>query len=127
MSASRSWVSVGFMPGVGLVEQEHLRLGADRAGDLEPPLVAVGEVARRAIGLPGEPEELEQRERLLVQLALATPEPRARDDGPEQRAGHVPLDGDLDVVEHRQVAEQPDVLERPGDAEAGDLVARPSR
>ncbi len=43
---------------------------------------------------------------------------------PDQRARGPALEPDLDVVDDRQVAEQPDVLERPGDPEPGHPVGR---
>src|SRR4051794_1155877 len=50
--------------GVGLVEQQHLRPGADRPRDLQPALVAVRQAAGGPVREPGEPEQLEQVEGL---------------------------------------------------------------
>ena len=43
-----------------LVEQEQLRVGGQRPGDLQPPLVAVGQVAGEVLGRAGQPDEVEQ-------------------------------------------------------------------
>jgi hypothetical protein len=54
----------------GLVEQEQPRSERERAGHLEPPLVAVGQVARQLAGASPEPHVLEQVEALVARLAL---------------------------------------------------------
>ena len=109
---------------VRLVEQQDLGLDADRARDLEPTLVAVRQVAGRAVALVGESEQLEQ----LQGLDRPAPVSRRRNDGLDRSAPRVDglgraLERDLDVVEHRQLAEQPDVLERPADAQPRDVEA----
>ena len=58
--------------GGGLVEREQLGLGRERAGDLEPPLVAVGEMLGEIVGALGDADVLEQ----LVGRASRSPPPR---------------------------------------------------
>ena len=48
-----------------LVEQQHLGLEAERHGDLDQALAAIGQLAHRPQRLVGDAEPLEQRERLL--------------------------------------------------------------
>ena len=110
---------------VGLVEQQDLRLDADRPRDLEPTLVAVRQVAGRR-GRAGRRARTARAAPWLdaSSSALGAPEGRAREQRAEQRRLRPALERDLDVVEHRQVAEQPDVLEGPADAQPRDLVGR---
>ena len=122
-------------PGGRLVEQEQLRLGGERAGDLDPPLLAVGEVlhplahgGRRARPARGAPPR-----------ARGPPAPRRAAAGsPRSRAASDSLPAqvlaDDDVVARGQLREEPDVLEGARDAERGDAVrarargrARPSK
>ena len=105
-----------------LVQAEQLRLGGQRPGDLQPALVAVGQVLRLVGGAVGDAHELQQRHRALDGLALLAVVPRH----PQQRAEHTgPVPGvgaDHHVLQRRHLAEEPDVLERPRDARPGDLV-----
>ena len=113
-------------PGRRLVEQQQLRLGGERAGDLEPALVAVGEV----VGVLA----LEARRHAAVGEQLAGALARLRLLAPlERRAGRrcrtrrsrrrqcIPT-STFSSDGHR--AEEPDVLERAADAERRDLVLR---
>ena len=68
----------GVEPGGRLVEEEHLRLGGQGPGDLEAPLVAVGQVPGRLAGAVGDADELEQARG----LALARVAPRGSSAGP---------------------------------------------
>ena len=53
-----------------LVEQQQLRLGRQRARDLEPALAAVRQAGRRLVGHRVELEDLEQLHRAVARLAL---------------------------------------------------------
>ena len=110
--------------GIGLVEQQHSRARPDGPRDLEPALVAVGQVAGESIALVLESGQPEQLERLRLELALRALERRARQEGADQRRRRLALEPDLDVVEDRQVAEQADVLEGTADSHPGDGVGR---
>ncbi len=72
MSPIRSAVSLGFMPAAGSSSSSSFGSRGERAGDFEPPLVAVGEVLGEFVVLAGEPDEGEQ----LGGLLLGTRAPR---------------------------------------------------
>ena len=96
-----------------LVEQQHLGLEAERHGDLDQPLAAIGEHVDRAQRVVGETQLLEQREGLLDRGAM-TP------GGAEQAACHTfcrSADRQCHVFEHAQAAEQR------GDLEGADEAA----
>ena len=123
ISSISSSFSAGLNPAAGSSRQSSFGLGRQRAGDLQPPLVAVGQVAapcprpgRRCRRTPAAPWP----------RSTASRSSRRWRGEPEQRAGHArPVPGvgaDDDVLQRGHLAEQPDVLERAGDAELGDLV-----
>ena len=60
-----------------LVEQDEARLRRERAGDAEPPLVAVCERRCRRVGVAGEPEPLEQIRRRAALRPVGRPRRRA--------------------------------------------------
>jgi len=90
-------------PGGRLVEDEQPGLGGKGARELEPPLVAVRELAREGLGARREAHPLEQS-------------PRA------DRRAAANESAELHVLEHGQSFEQPDRLERPGDPTPRELV-----
>jgi hypothetical protein len=98
--------------GRGLVHEHELRLGRERAGDAEPPLVAVRERRRGRVRVGGKPEDAEE---VVCPLRGGA---RRRADA--QR-------GDLDVLAHRQVAERVRVLEGAREPRAAATVRRPAR
>ena len=53
-----------------LVEQQHLRPGRERERDLEQPLLAVGELARRPVAARAEPQRLQDRIGLVDRVAI---------------------------------------------------------
>ena len=107
-----------------LVEEQHLGIEHERAGDLEAALVAVGERRRALVGVVVELEELQQVEGLAAHRGLVVGvAPRAHDGVEERRAGHAVARHEH-VLEHRHLPEEPDVLERARDAEVGDLPRR---
>src|ERR1700747_600791 len=67
-------------PGGRLVQEQQLRLGRERAGDLEPTLVAVGEGLCELVVRSSQPREAEQLARLLLGLALLAPNARQPED-----------------------------------------------
>ena len=103
-------------PGGGLVQEQELGLGGERTGDLEPPLVAVREVACVVVVTAGEPAVVEELRRALVRLALLAPDPRRAQDAPDDPALQAAVHADEDVLERRHLLEEADVLERPADA-----------
>src|SRR5204863_2146801 len=108
----------------GLVEEQEPRLGGERAGDLEPPAVGVGE-GPRGPGRAGEEAVSEEREQ-LARARLGAPalleraaraQQNARDSGPGPA-----VQADQHVFQDRHLIEEPLVLERAGDAERRDAV-----
>ena len=109
-------------PGGRLVQEEELRLGGERAGDLEPALVPVREILRQLLILAAKPDELEQLQGPRPGAALFRPHARRPEDRPRHRRREPRVLADQDVVEDRHVLEEPDGLERPGDATSHDRV-----
>ena len=110
----------------GLVEAEQQRPRAHRARDLEPALVAIGQLARRSSARRVQPDPVKPMARefdcLLLCLAEAADAENGADGEPRRAHQHVVL-RHHQVLEHRHAVEQPDVLEGAGDAgSAIDLV-----
>src|SRR5438046_514955 len=105
-----------------LVEQQQRGLGCERAGDLEPPLVAVGQVARDLVGAGAQPHAIEQLGGALPQATLDLLEATAPGQDVAQAERDAGVHADQNVLDRGHVAEEPDVLERPADAERGDLI-----
>ena len=105
-----------------LVEQEQFRTCGQCARDLEPALIAVRKILRVVAGTRFESENLQQVRRFLLGDFLGVIE-RVRVQH-RRRAGVFVVDmpADLDVVEHRQLFEKTNVLERARHAERRDLV-----
>ncbi len=97
-------------------EQEHLRVGRQRTGDLQPPLVTVGQVAGELVACAPDACEVQQLLGPLAGIGFALAEPRATEDRGDRALLHPRVPADHDVLERGHVREQPDVLERPGDA-----------
>ena len=127
MRAQQRDQRVGFgrvHPGGRLVEQQQARFTRQRAGDLDPALVAVGQAARRCPAAASSPTKRSSacaRSRVSrSSRAVAPPGSSA----PMKAGARAHVAADHDVLDHAQLAEQPDVLKRPGDAAAGDRVGR---
>ena len=117
-------------PGGRLVQQQQLRPGGQRPGDLQPPSVGVGQrVGRLVPAVPGQPLA-EERQHVLGQrpgfalLAAGPRQPQYR--LPRHRPGPA-VGGGHHVLQHGHVHEQPQRLERARDPEPGDDVRRPAR
>ena len=54
-----------------LVEQHHFRIQRQRGGDLQRPLLPVGELARRSVAESRQPDVRQQRPRAIVKVAAA--------------------------------------------------------
>src|SRR5437763_3322266 len=105
-----------------LVEEQQLGPRRERARDLQPPLVAVRQVLGVVVRAGVEVKEAQQVERVALRDFLRLV--KAIGVQHRGRAGVLVVDmaADLDVVEDRQLLEQPDVLERARQAEGGDVV-----
>ena len=106
-----------------LVEQQQLRLGGERAAELDALLQAVGQPPDRRLADVLDLEEVDDlldRAPVLELLALR----RRRSSSACCRivAAHLQVAPGHDVVEHRHALEERDVLEGARDAERGGLV-----
>ena len=108
----------------GLVEKQQPRFRGQRAGDLEPPLLAVGEAGGNGIGAVGEPDEIEAGERLRALLVLLRAElPRAKKQ--RQRRERTMLElRDEHILQHGHLRKQPDVLESARQPEPANAMRR---
>ena len=100
-----------------LVEEQQGRLQRERACDLELLLLPIRQVAGGLVGEGEQVEALERGKRRLGDgfVALA---PELRNQGAEQRDAEVADSAGRNVVEHRDVGEDAQVLVRARDAEA---------
>ena len=121
MPSSRSLSAAdsrGLRSGRRLVQAQELRLGAHCAGNLEPPLRAVGQVARWIVGPLDQLRALQpvpcKFDRLGGCLAVAAETQKAENRVAGCEHQLVVL-GDQKVFQHGHAGEQPDVLERAGD------------
>ena len=105
-----------------LVEQEELGLGGQGPGDLEPSLVAVGQVPRQLVGTLLEPHEIQKLLSPRMRLDLLASDPGCPQDGAEPAPLEAMVQADQHVVLGGHVPEQPDVLERAGDPDADHLM-----
>src|SRR6185503_16354842 len=96
----------------------------DREGarQLEALLIAVGEVPGELAAPVLEPHALEERGHPPVGLVALAAEPGCPEERPEEAGPGASVPRDPHVLAHREVAEEADVLERPGDAEPGARV-----
>ncbi len=106
----------------GLVEREQLRFRRERARDLEPALVAVGQMLGQAVGALGNADIVEQLVGALVDRRLLGARAGiARNCAPDAGV-RTHVAADHHVLERGQVAEEPDVLERARDPARRDVV-----
>ena len=96
----------------GFVEQQHRRVGRERARDLDQALMAVGEARNGLVGAAPQPDEVERGAGAALQRAVT---------GLDQRVA-VALGADHDVLQRGHRAEQADVLKRAREPGAGALV-----
>ena len=91
------------------------------AEDLQTALRAVGQASGLGVGELLHVEDGEQLHRALVDHALLAPEARQAEDALGHVVVHLGVHGGDDVLLHREVLEQADVLEGTRDARAVDL------
>ena len=103
-----------------LVEQQDTGVGAERAGDLQPALLAVRQRAGQLVGPLGQADLVEQRVGLAAMLSRCSLRCQGSPEHGGDRPGLLPgLDRRPDVLQGRQGREQPDVLEGTGHARGG--------
>src|SRR3989440_7103633 len=104
------------------VEEQQPRVARQRAGDLQPTLVAVGQVPRVIVRVMLDADELQEVHRLLGDADLLDSlTPRFEEGVPDFRV-HPRMLTDPHVVEGGHVGEEPDLLKGPSDAQVGDPV-----
>ncbi len=96
-----------------LVEQQHARIGRERARDRDALLLAAGQMPRQGVGALAEADAFEQFARAAVGIGAR------HAVHPAQRPG--------DVLQRGQMAEQVELLEHHADADAGALVGERAR
>ncbi len=109
-------------PGGRLVEEQQLGLERQRARQLHPFAYGEGKLVDQGAGDRAEAEFLDQGQRALADAPLLAPGARQGERIDEKSAARDRVRPDHDVLERRHRAEQREVLERPGDAQARDLV-----
>ena len=109
----------------GLVEQQDLRIGGERARQLHAFLGAERQAGNRDVGDVFEIEIAEDFMNALVELGLAAADPGEFQRVADDVAVGAGMGADPDVVEHRKIGKQRDVLEGAADADFGDPVRRP--
>ena len=116
-------------PRRGLVEEEDGGTDREGAGDLDKPLVDVGEGGRELLHRPRVADEREQRLDRLDRLERGTRVGRRAPgrEGAADRAEAPPPEGDLEVLPHRQVLEELGGLVGAGDAGARDGLGGEAR
>ena len=106
-----------------LVEQQQLRARDQRAGQRDPLLDAVGQAARAAGRRRRRRRASSSAASARSRSARSSRSERGRPSSADSEAGpRVALGADHHVLEHGQPGEQPDALQRAGDAEPGELV-----
>ncbi len=119
------------LPGVharrGLVEEEDARVAGKGARDLDPALLAVGEVLRDLSRNPLQLEDGQEIQGLFRELLLLGREFPRSQDAVRKAIARVRVIGDAHVVENGQVGKEPDVLERARDAAAASPRRAPAR
>ncbi|MGX1297675.1 hypothetical protein AB7M75_007583 [Bradyrhizobium ottawaense] len=107
-----------------LIEQDQLRLRAQRARQLDHLAHAIGQAGDQLIAIGFEIEELDDLLDPAAMHLLVGPHARQEQELLPELRGRVPVTADQEVGEHGRVLEQLDVLEGAGDAELGDVVRR---
>ena len=109
-------------PGGRFVQQQQLRFGRKRPGDLEAALTPVRQTRCRLIGHGIELEDAKQLDRTLAFLTLLAVVACGAQHGLDEPLSGAQMLRGHDVLENRHVGKQPDVLKRSRDASMGNLV-----
>src|SRR6185369_6722272 len=96
----------------------------ERTGDLEPPLVAVGEVLGELVVDAPQPREGEQLACFLFGLVFFAAYAGQPEDRSEDAALQAGVHTDEHILERGHLREETDVLEGPADTELRDRVRR---
>src|SRR3954453_185562 len=104
------------------VQEEELRTGRQCARDLQPTLVAIGQVPCPPLRSLVEIDHLEQVHRFRDRSLLLAEHLRGSEDRIPPMAAEVDVEADPDVVQDGHGAKEPDVLEGTPDAHRGHFV-----
>ena len=108
--------------GSRLIQQQQLRLGGKRAGDLHPALQAVGQAGSQFVAHILKAQHMQQVFALLaLTLFLLCIQPEG---GAQQVGRAAAVLGDEHVLKHGLALPQTDILEGAGNAHLGDLIGR---
>ena len=102
---------VGVHTGGGLVQQQQLRVRGQCAGNFQLALLAVGQLAGLVVGLLVQVKDFEQLHGLAVHLVLFFLVSRQTQDAGPHIVPDLVVQTDLDVIQHRHIIEQADILE----------------
>ncbi len=111
----------GVHAGSRLVKQQQARIRRQCADDLESSLRAIRKRARLVVRHILHVENAEKLQRALLCDALLAPVLRQAEHCRTERVFRLVVKADENVVEHRQIAEQADILEGSGNAHLVDL------
>ena len=115
---------LGVHSGGRLVEKQELRIRRQCARHLEAPLIAVRERPRVLLVAAWKPAVDEELASAITGLRLLALDPRRPQDRPDDAAPKATVHAHEHVLDRRHLGEEPDVLERPPDAELDDGVRR---
>src|SRR4029078_1999681 len=99
---------VWFQSARGLVGEQELGVGRERARHLEPALVAVREVPRELVVAAAQAAEAQPLAGALVRVALLALDGRQAEDGAEDAALQARVHPDEDVLDRRHLLEEAD-------------------
>ena len=112
----------GVHTGSRLVQQQHLHVGSQCAGDLQLALLPIGQAGGGNVRLLPQAADLQQIQRLFRDLLLRLPEFRRAEHGVQQIVVQILAEGHLDVFDNGHIREQADILEGAGNAGLHELV-----
>ena len=112
----------GVHSGRRFIQRQQAWFGGQRAGNLQPPLVTIGEVAGAIVGELRDAGIVQQVPGQLAGLRLLGPGPfMTGERGPQAVAG-ADVAAHHNVLQYRHVVKQPYVLEGAGDARGGHFL-----
>ena len=109
-------------PGGRLIEQQQLRRGGQRAGDLHFALVAIAQVRGLHMGEVGDADVFQNGHRFGLRRPLGRKVAANVQGRLQQRVAAGPVEPDHHVLQHRHRVKQPDILEGTGDPGVHHLV-----
>ena len=112
----------GVHAGGGLVQKEHLHIRGQGPGNLQLPLPAIGQAGGQNVRAVLQAADGQELHGLLRHRPLGAPEPGRAENGVQQVVAGVPSAGGLDILNHRHVVEQADVLKGPRYAGLHELI-----